>query len=72
MSIGAITDADRRVMMDQYHKELREGQLTEEFDKFKHYNTTFTSPNGLKQFTISLGELFDMFEIQRQKKTTYL
>lgn len=67
MSHSGMTDEARRLMMDQYHKELRSGQLDQEFDQFKHYNLTFTSPNLLKNFTISLGELFDMFEIQRQK-----
>lgn len=76
MSHGGMTDPTlaayirqkERTVMDQYHAELRTGQLDQEFDQFKHYNVTFTSPNGLKQFTLSMGELFEMFELQRQKK----
>jgi hypothetical protein len=69
MSHAGMTESE---MMIQYRKELREGQLNEEYRNFNHYNLQFTSPDGNKHVSFSMGELFDMFELQRQKKTTYL
>lgn len=77
MSHGGMTFAESEVMVERLRKVAQitaarrkryEDQLIEEYSFVKDFLVTLKSRDGEKTFTLGLDELFDMYDLTKDKR----